>query len=73
MAHEYKIVDPNVAQSDEDRKQDLYIQIESLEMHHKKLNDVENKTSDQNAELAGIESHLSDLISEYETLGGTFG
>ena len=72
MAHEYKIVDPTIEQTVEEKIQDMYVQIEAYETLHAKLNAIEDKSIDQVAEIAAIETQLTRLISDYETLGGTF-
>lgn len=72
MTHEYKIIDPNAVESDEDKKTRLYANIFALEKHLVVLEAVESPTDEQLEEIDSLESELSSKITEYEALGGTF-
>ena len=72
MTHEYKIVDPTATETNEEKLEKLYTQINALEKHHVVLDAIESPSEDETAEIEGIEAQLASLISEYEGLGGTF-
>jgi|TARA_B100000902_G_scaffold47553_1_gene54773 hypothetical protein len=72
MTHEYKIVDPTVTESTEEKLDKLYIQIHALEKHHLVLDAIESPSEEETDEIEAIESQLTALIGEYEDLGGNF-
>lgn len=72
MTHEYKIIDPNAVESDEDKKTRLYANIYALEKHLAFLEAKESPTDEELEEIESMESQLSDKVTEYEALGGTF-
>lgn len=72
MTHEYKIVDPNAVESDEDKLTRLYAHIYALEKHLVILEDKESPTDAELEEIEAVETELTAKITEYEGLGGTF-